>query len=109
MGMDRRPNLELSLGSKRLGLLKEAAPGWAGRRHVQSRDAPQYELFMPVIEAAAQSLGVQAIATPVPIKLLIERLGVFGETIRAIRRSEKWRHVTRPVLDRFRKWQMLKD
>jgi putative tryptophan/tyrosine transport system substrate-binding protein len=44
--------LELSLGSKWLGLLKEVAPG-VGRVAVM------------LIEAAAQSLGVQAIATPV--------------------------------------------
>jgi putative tryptophan/tyrosine transport system substrate-binding protein len=58
--------LEFSLGSKWLGLLKEVAPG-VGRVAVMFNPdaAPQTKLFMPVIEAAAQSLGVQAIATPV--------------------------------------------
>jgi putative tryptophan/tyrosine transport system substrate-binding protein len=58
--------LEFSLGSKWLSLLKEVAPG-VGRVAVMFNPdaAPQIKFFMPVIEAAAQSLGVQAIATPV--------------------------------------------
>jgi putative tryptophan/tyrosine transport system substrate-binding protein len=58
---------EFSLGSKWLGLLKEVAPG-VGRVAVMSNPdtSPyQYKFFMRVIEAAAQSLGVQAIATPI--------------------------------------------
>jgi putative tryptophan/tyrosine transport system substrate-binding protein len=56
---------EFSLGNKWLGLLKEVAPG-VGRVAVMFNPdtAPQYpKFFIPVIEAAAQSLGVQAIAT----------------------------------------------
>jgi putative tryptophan/tyrosine transport system substrate-binding protein len=58
---------EFSLGNKWLGLLKEVAPG-VGRVAVMFNPdtAPQYpKFFMPVIEVAAQSLRVQAIATPV--------------------------------------------
>jgi putative tryptophan/tyrosine transport system substrate-binding protein len=57
---------EFSLGSKWLGLLKEVAPG-VGRVAVMFNPdtAPHYKFFMPVIEAAAQSLRVQPIATPV--------------------------------------------
>jgi putative tryptophan/tyrosine transport system substrate-binding protein len=59
--------LELSLGSKWVGLLKDVAPD-VGRVAVMfnPETSPHYpKFFMPVIEAAAQSLGVQAIATPV--------------------------------------------
>jgi putative tryptophan/tyrosine transport system substrate-binding protein len=57
---------EFSLGSKWLGLLKEAAPGVERLAVMFNPDtAPHYKFFMPVIEAAAHSLGVQAIATPV--------------------------------------------
>jgi putative ABC transport system substrate-binding protein len=58
--------LEFSLGSKWLGLLKEAAPGLARVAVMFSPDmAPYSKFFMRVIEAAAPSLGVQAIAAPV--------------------------------------------
>jgi putative tryptophan/tyrosine transport system substrate-binding protein len=70
---------EFSLGSKWLGLLKEVAPG-VGRIAVMFNPdtSPLYKFFMPVIEAAAQSLGVQAITTPVRSTTEIEpSLGSF--------------------------------
>jgi putative tryptophan/tyrosine transport system substrate-binding protein len=57
---------EFSLGSKWLDLLKEVAPALARVAVISNPDiAPQSKFFMPVIEAAAPSLGVQAIAVPV--------------------------------------------
>jgi putative tryptophan/tyrosine transport system substrate-binding protein len=57
---------EFSLGGKWLGLLKEVAPGFGRVAVTFNPDmGPQYKFFMPVIEAAAQSFGVEAIATPV--------------------------------------------
>jgi putative tryptophan/tyrosine transport system substrate-binding protein len=58
---------EFSLGNKWLSLLKEIAPGVGRVAVLFNHDAaPQYpKFFMPVIEAAAQSLGVQANATSV--------------------------------------------
>jgi putative ABC transport system substrate-binding protein len=57
---------EFSIGGKWLGLLKEAAPGLARVAVMCNPDtAPQFNYFMGAIEAAAQSLGVLAIAAPV--------------------------------------------
>jgi putative tryptophan/tyrosine transport system substrate-binding protein len=65
--------LEFSLGGKWLGLLKEVAPGMGRVAVMFNPDtAPQSKFFMPVIEAAAQSLGVQAIAMPVRTTVDIE-------------------------------------
>jgi putative ABC transport system substrate-binding protein len=57
---------EFSVAGKWLGLLKEIAPGLA-RVAVMFNPAtsPQSSFFMPVVEAAASSLGVQAVAVPV--------------------------------------------
>jgi putative tryptophan/tyrosine transport system substrate-binding protein len=64
---------EFSLGSKWLGLLKEVAPGVRRVAVMFNPDtAPHYKFFMPVIEAAAQSLGMQAIATPIRFTADIE-------------------------------------
>jgi putative ABC transport system substrate-binding protein len=58
--------LEFSLGSKWLYLLKEVAPGTAQVAVMFNPDkAPYSKFFMAVIEAAAVSLGLQAITTPV--------------------------------------------
>ena len=57
---------EFSVGGKWLDLLKEIAPG-LGRVAVMfnPETSPQSKFFMRSIEAAASSLGVKAIATPV--------------------------------------------
>jgi putative ABC transport system substrate-binding protein len=57
---------EFSVGGKWLSLLKEAAPGLARVAVMFNPDtSPQSKFFMQAIEAAAASLGVQAIAAPV--------------------------------------------
>ena len=57
---------EFSLGGKWLDLLKEVAPDLARVAVMFNPEAsPQSRFFMPVIEAAATSLGVQAIAVPI--------------------------------------------
>ena len=57
---------EFSLGSKWLDLLKQAAPSLTRVAVMFNPDtAPYSKFFIPVIEAAAPSLGVQAIAMPV--------------------------------------------
>jgi putative ABC transport system substrate-binding protein len=57
---------ETSLGGKWLDLLKNAAPGLERVAIVfNPGTAPYWKLLMPVIEAAAPSLGLQAIAVPV--------------------------------------------
>jgi len=57
---------EFSTGGKWLDLLKKASPALARVAVVfNPEDAPQAKLFMPVIEAARPSLGVEVIATPV--------------------------------------------
>jgi putative tryptophan/tyrosine transport system substrate-binding protein len=64
---------EFSLGGKWLGLLKEVAPNLAKVAVMFNPDAsPQTKLFLPVIESAAPSFGVQAIATPVGATAEIE-------------------------------------
>jgi putative tryptophan/tyrosine transport system substrate-binding protein len=56
---------EFSIGSKWLDLLKEVAPRLARVAVMFHPDeSPQSKFFMQSIEAAAPSLGVQAIATP---------------------------------------------
>jgi putative ABC transport system substrate-binding protein len=56
---------EFSLGGKWLDLLKKVAPGLARVAVMFNPDAsPQTKFFMPAVEAAAASLGVQAIAMP---------------------------------------------
>jgi putative ABC transport system substrate-binding protein len=57
---------EFSIGGKWVELLKEAAPGLARVAVMFNPDAsPQAQFFMRSIEAAASSLGVQAIDVPV--------------------------------------------
>ena len=57
---------EFSIGSKWLDLLKEVAPGLERAAVMFNPEtAPYWKFFMPVIEAAASSLGVQAIGVPV--------------------------------------------
>ncbi len=57
---------EFSIGGKWLDLLKEVAPGLARVGVMFNPDtSPQSKFFMRSIEAAASSLGVQAIAAPV--------------------------------------------
>src|SRR5262249_27661861 len=58
--------LEFSLGSKWLGLLKEIAPGLAQIAFMFAPDTtPYFQYFMPVIENAALSFGMQIIAVPI--------------------------------------------
>jgi ABC-type uncharacterized transport system substrate-binding protein len=58
--------LEFSLGSKWLGLLKEIAPGLARIAVMFNSDtSPYFQFFMPVIETAAISFGMQVIAAPI--------------------------------------------
>jgi putative tryptophan/tyrosine transport system substrate-binding protein len=57
---------EFSIGGKWLDLLKRVAPGLARVAVMFNPDtSPQSKFFMQVIEAAAPSLGVLVIATPV--------------------------------------------
>ena len=57
---------EFSIGGKWLDLLKEAAPGLARVAVMFNPDtSPQSKFFMRSVEAAASSLGVQAVAVPV--------------------------------------------
>jgi putative ABC transport system substrate-binding protein len=64
---------EFSIGGKWLGLLKEVAPALARVAVMFNPDmAPYSKFFMPVVEAAAASLGVQAIAAPVRATAEIE-------------------------------------
>jgi putative tryptophan/tyrosine transport system substrate-binding protein len=57
---------EFSIGGKWVGLLKEAAPGLARVAIMFNPDtSPQSQFYMRAIEAAAPSLGVQAIAVPI--------------------------------------------
>jgi putative tryptophan/tyrosine transport system substrate-binding protein len=57
---------ESSIGGKWLDLLKEVAPGVARVAVMINPDtAPQSKFYISAIEAAAASLGVQVIATPV--------------------------------------------
>jgi putative tryptophan/tyrosine transport system substrate-binding protein len=57
---------EFSTGGKWLDLLKQVAPGLARVAVMFNPEtSPQSRFFMQAIEAAAPSLGVQAIATPV--------------------------------------------
>jgi putative ABC transport system substrate-binding protein len=58
--------LEISLGGKWLDLLKNAAPGLERVAIMfDPETAPYWKFLMQAIEAAAPSLGVQAIAVPV--------------------------------------------
>jgi putative ABC transport system substrate-binding protein len=57
---------EFSLGGKWLDLLKEIAPSLARVAFMFNPDtAPYSKFFMPVMEAAATSLGTQLIAAPI--------------------------------------------
>jgi putative ABC transport system substrate-binding protein len=57
---------EFSIGGKWLDLLKQVAPGVARVAVMFNPDtSPQSKFFMPAVEAAAQSLGVQVISAPV--------------------------------------------
>jgi putative ABC transport system substrate-binding protein len=71
---------EFSIGGKWLGLLKEAAPGLVRVAVMFNPDtSPQLKFFMYAIEAAAESLGVQALAAPVRATADIEpALESFG-------------------------------
>jgi len=65
--------LEFSHGAKWLDLLKQTAPGLKRVEVMFNPDtAPYAKFFMPVIETAARSLGVQAIATPIRAAAHIE-------------------------------------
>jgi putative tryptophan/tyrosine transport system substrate-binding protein len=58
--------LEFSLGGKWLDLLKQIAPGLTRVEVMFNPDTALYaKFFMPVIETAAQSFGLQAIAAPI--------------------------------------------
>jgi putative ABC transport system substrate-binding protein len=58
--------LEFSLGGKWIDLLKEVTPGLARVGVMFNPETgPIYKFFMPVIEAAAASLGIEPIAVPV--------------------------------------------
>jgi putative ABC transport system substrate-binding protein len=71
---------EFSIGGKWLGLLKEVAPRLARVAVMFNPDtSPQSKFLMQAIEAAAASLGVQAIAAPVRATADIEpALESFG-------------------------------
>jgi putative ABC transport system substrate-binding protein len=61
-------NLEFSIGRNWLQLLKEAAPRVARVAVLFNPEtAPQSKFYMPAIEAAGSSLGVQVIAIPVQV------------------------------------------
>jgi putative ABC transport system substrate-binding protein len=62
--------LELSLGGKWVELLKQVAPGLARVGVVSNPDSPLTRSFMPAIEAAAPSLGVEV--TPVAIRSTVD-------------------------------------
>ena len=72
--------LEISLGGKWLDLLKNAAPRFERVAIMfDPETAPYWKFFMQAIEAAAPSLGVQAIAVPVRATADIEpALESFG-------------------------------
>jgi putative ABC transport system substrate-binding protein len=56
---------EFSLGGKWLGLLKEIAPGLARVAIMfDPETSPQSKFFVPAVETAGQSLGVQAVTIP---------------------------------------------
>ena len=64
---------EFSVGGKWLDLLKEIAPGLARVAFMFNPDtAPYSKYFMPVMEAAATSLGMQINATPIQAAAEIE-------------------------------------
>jgi putative ABC transport system substrate-binding protein len=64
---------EFSVGGKWLDLLKEIAPGLARVAFMFNPDtAPYFKFFMPVMEAAATSLGMQLIAAPIGAAAEIE-------------------------------------
>jgi putative tryptophan/tyrosine transport system substrate-binding protein len=64
---------EFSVGGKWLDLLKEIAPGLARVAVMSNPDtSPQSKFFMRSVEAAAPSLGVQAVAVPVRSTGVIE-------------------------------------
>jgi putative ABC transport system substrate-binding protein len=64
---------EFSVCGKWLSLLKEAAPGLARAAVMFNPDtAPYSKFFIQAIEAAATSLGVQVIATPIRAAAYIE-------------------------------------
>jgi putative ABC transport system substrate-binding protein len=71
---------QFSFGSKWLGLLKEASPGLERIAIIFNPEtAPYWKFFMPVIEAAAPSLGIQPITMPVRATADIEpALGSFA-------------------------------
>jgi putative ABC transport system substrate-binding protein len=57
---------EFSMGGKWLDLLKEITPGLARVAVMFNPEtSPQSKFFMPAVEAAASSLGVQAVVVPV--------------------------------------------
>jgi putative tryptophan/tyrosine transport system substrate-binding protein len=59
-------NFEPSMGSKWVELLKEIAPRVARVAHVSNPDtSPQGRAYLPSLEGAARSLGVQLVAIPV--------------------------------------------
>jgi putative ABC transport system substrate-binding protein len=67
-------NNDFSVGSKWVDLLKEAAPSLTRVAVMFNPEtSPQSKFFMRSIEAAAQSLGVQAMAVPVRATEDIER------------------------------------
>ena len=64
---------EFSIGGKWLGLLKEIAPALTRVAVLFNPDtSPQSKFFLPSIEAAATTLGVQAMAMPVRSSVEIE-------------------------------------
>ncbi len=64
---------EFTFGSKWLGLLKQVAPD-LNRVAIMfnPETAPYWKFFMPVFEAAAPSLGIQAITAPIRATVEIE-------------------------------------
>jgi putative ABC transport system substrate-binding protein len=72
-------NGEVSLGGKWLGLLKEIAPNLARVAVMFNPETSPGKFFVPALEAAASSLGVQAVTVPVratvDIETAVERFG----------------------------------
>jgi putative tryptophan/tyrosine transport system substrate-binding protein len=67
-------NFEPSMGGKWVELLKEIAPHVARIAHISKPDtSPQGRAYLPSLEGAARSLGVQLLAIPVRDSAEIER------------------------------------
>jgi putative ABC transport system substrate-binding protein len=57
--------LEFSIGGKWADLLKQAAPGLKRVAFLFHADGPLSKFFLPALEAAAPTMGVEAVAAPI--------------------------------------------